>query len=94
MYHFGGIEIYRSVHKFDTLTNSTVRLPNDLPSDVFYSGGVSMSGTIYLFDGRRRKVMEFSEETETARIIGDLPFQNDSSSVYCTTAIPDGKDAV
>jgi hypothetical protein len=40
--------------------------------------------------------MEFSEETGTGRIIGDLPFQNDTSNyiVESTTAISDRKDGV
>jgi hypothetical protein len=53
-----------------------------------------MSGTIFLFDGYRGKIMEFSEKTETARIIGDLLFQNGTSTVVSTTAIPDGNDGV
>jgi hypothetical protein len=92
IYYFGGNQKF--VQKFDSLTNSTVRIPTDLPWDVCYSGGVSMSGTIFLFDGYRGKVMEFSEETERARIIGDLPFQNGTSTVVSTTAIPDGNDGV
>jgi hypothetical protein len=94
MYYFGGDRSLTSVQKFDTLTYSTLQLPTDLPSDVVISGGVSMSGTIFLFDGRQRKIMEFSEETGTARIIGDLLFQNNYSGVDTTTAIPDGKDGV
>jgi hypothetical protein len=38
--------------------------------------------------------MEFSEEAGTARIIGDLPFQNGPSFVYSTTTILDRKDGV
>jgi hypothetical protein len=88
IYYFGGSLSLTSVHKFDSLTNSTVRLPTDLPSSVRYSGGISRTGTIFVFNGLHRKIMEFSEETETAKIIGDLPFQNDTSAVYSTTAIP------
>jgi hypothetical protein len=94
MYYFGGYYGGGNVQKFDTLTNSTVQLPTTLPTNVFLSGGISMSGTIFLFDGRQRKVMEFGEETLTARIIGDLPFQNSTSVVESTTAISDGKDGV
>jgi hypothetical protein len=90
VYHFMDSVVY----KFDPLTNSTVKLPTNLPSVLYLSGGVSISGTIYLFDGRQRKVMEFSEETGTARILGDLHFQNDTSAVQSTTAISDGKDGV
>jgi hypothetical protein len=101
IYYFGGTST-RTVHKFDSLTNSTVKLPTDLPSGVCFSGGVSMSGTILLFNGSLRKIMEFSEETETASIIGDLLFDNYTGTfpncniplTYTTTAIPDGKDGV
>jgi hypothetical protein len=94
IYYFGGLGNERRVHKFDSISISTVRLPTTLPSDVFFSCGVSMSGTIFLFDGKEKKLMEFSEESGTARIIGDLPFENGPSAVYSTTAIPDGKDGV
>jgi hypothetical protein len=94
IYYFGGSRSVTSVQKFDTLTNSTLRLSTILPSDVFLSGGVSMSGTIFLFGGRKEKLMEFIEDTETARIIGELPFQNGTYTVLSTTAVPDGKDGV
>jgi hypothetical protein len=94
IYHFGGWNNIRSVHKFDSLTNSTVRLPTDLPSNLYFSGGVSMTGSTFLFAGPQLKVVEFDEETGTARIIGDLPFQNDTSIVESITAIHDGKDGV
>jgi hypothetical protein len=66
IYHFGGVASKRNVYKFDSLINVTVRLITDLSSDVYFSGAVSMSGTIYLFDRRTRKIMEFSEESGTA----------------------------
>jgi hypothetical protein len=94
IYYFGGSRSVTSVQKFDALTNSTLRLSTILPSDVFLSGGISMSGTIFLFGGRKEKLMEFSEDTATARIIGDLPFQNGTYTVLSTTAIHDGKDGV
>jgi hypothetical protein len=94
IYYFGGSRSVTSVQKFDTLTNCTLRLPTILPSDVFLSGGVSMSGTIFLFDGRKEKLMEFSEDTATARIIGELPFQNGAYTVLSATAILDSKDGV
>jgi hypothetical protein len=53
-----------------------------------------MSGKIFLLAGRERKVMEFSEETGTAREIGELPFKNGTSLVISTTALHDGKDDV
>jgi hypothetical protein len=94
IYHFGGMYSARRVDKFDSLTNSTVQLPTPLPTNVAFSSGVSIGGTIYLFDGFERKIMEFSEETGTAGIIGDLPFQNGTDGVASTTAIPHGKDGV
>jgi hypothetical protein len=90
IYYFGGSHSRRSVQKFDPLTNFTVTLPTQLPSDLYYAGGVS----ILPFNGRERNIMEFSEETGSARIIGDLPFQNGTSPVTSTTAVPDGKDGV
>jgi hypothetical protein len=94
IYYFGGTASPRLVQKFDSINNSTMPLPTALPSQVRYSGGVSMSGTIFLFDGYQRTVMEFSEETETASIIADLPFKNDTSAIGFTSAIPHGADGV
>jgi hypothetical protein len=71
-----------------------VRLPTVLPSPVFVAGGVSINGTIFIFNGRQRNILEFDQESETATIIGDLPFQTGNSTVYSTTAIPNGQDGV
>jgi hypothetical protein len=57
-YRIGGEYYQRTVQKSYFLTYSTVLLPTDFPSDVQFSGGVSMSGTIFLFDGREKEVME------------------------------------
>jgi hypothetical protein len=95
IYYFGGNSFTTTVHKFDSLTNVTVKLATRLPSPVLFAGGVSMNnGTMFIFDGRSGKTMEFLEETETARIIGDLNFYSGSSNVLSTTAIPNGKDGV
>jgi hypothetical protein len=94
IYYFGGYGSPTTVQKFDFLTNSVIRLPTELPSKVFLSGGVSMRGTIFLFDGWERHIMEFREKSGTARIIGHLSFQNVTSGVPSTTAIPDGKVGV
>jgi predicted glycoside hydrolase/deacetylase ChbG (UPF0249 family) len=67
-----------SVHKFDSITNVTERLSTALPSPLPYAGGVSMNGTMLLFDGQRKNILEFSEETETARVIAELSFDDDT----------------
>jgi hypothetical protein len=82
------------VQKFDTLTNLTVELPTRLPSGLQFAGGVSLSGTIYLFDGQHRSILQFNEESEIAIIIGDLPFQLGTGTVLSTTVIPFRKDSV
>jgi hypothetical protein len=38
--------------------------------------------------------LEFNHESETAKIIGDLPFQTGTSTVFSTTAIRNGKEGV
>jgi hypothetical protein len=94
IYFFGGISRNASVHKFNSITNVTERLSTPLPytSNSWFAGGVSINGTIFVFDGR--EILEFSEETETARIIGELSFFNDSSNVLSVTAIPDNNDGI
>jgi hypothetical protein len=47
---------------------------------------------MFIFNGVERNILEFNLESETAKIIGDLPFQSGTSSVYSTTAIPWGHD--
>jgi hypothetical protein len=80
------------VHKFNVETYLTVELPTALPSPVTQAAGVSTYGTIFIFNGKERNVLEFSTELESAKIIGDLPFGN--GTVYSTSAIPNGQDGV
>jgi hypothetical protein len=94
IYFFGGYPDYDAVHKFDSITNVTVRLSIALPSSPAYAGGVSINGTMLLFDGRGRNILEFSEETETARVIGELSFYNSTISVSTVTALSDNKDGI
>jgi hypothetical protein len=91
IYYFGGDSSNTKVYKFSLETYRHVQLAS-LPQNFLYGAGVSMNGTIFLFDGRNRNVLEFSEDFEAAKVIGDLPFQ--SSTVHSTNAIPDGKDGV
>jgi hypothetical protein len=49
---------------------------------------VTSRETFFIFNGQERNIMEFSEESESARIIGELSFQN-GTSVFSTTAVPD-----
>jgi hypothetical protein len=71
-----------------------VLLPTALPTSVFVSSGVSDNESHFIFSGRTRKALQFSEELKTATIIGDLPFQVGNSTVYSTTAISNGQDGV
>jgi hypothetical protein len=93
IYYFGGEPNRRRVYKFNSETNLNVELPTVLPSPVFFAGGVANNGTIFIFNGREGKVLEFNEISETATIIGDLPFQA-GTSTYSTTAIPNGQNGV
>jgi hypothetical protein len=71
-----------------------VQLPTALPSPVGAAGALSINGTIFIFNGWTRNILEFDQESETATIIGDLPFQTGTSTVSSTTAIPNGQDGV
>jgi hypothetical protein len=94
IYYFGGNPNLTTVYKFDSETNLTLRLPTQLPTPVVFAAGVSINGTILIFNGYQRNILEFSETSETAVIIGDLPFQSDNSTVSSTTAIPNSNDGV
>jgi hypothetical protein len=94
IYIFGGYPDYAAVHKFDSITNVTERLSTLLPSPLFYACGVSINGTMLLFDGQRRTILEFSEENETAGVIAELSFYNGTSTVSCVTALPDNNDGI
>jgi hypothetical protein len=96
IYFFGGFpnSSKKIVHKFDPITNVTVRLSTELPSSIIYAGGVSINRTILLFDGQNGNVIEFSEQTETASIIAELSFVNGTSDVDSIAALPDNKDGI
>jgi hypothetical protein len=72
----------------------TARLPVDLPASVKFSGGVTINGTMFIFNGQGRNVLEFNQDLGTGRIIGDLPFLPGGSDVDLTTPIPNGKGDV
>jgi hypothetical protein len=82
------------VHKFDYTSNVTVQLPTVLPSPVQFASGVSINGTIFIFNGKQRNVLEFNETSATAKVIGVLPFLPGTSPVYSTAALPNGDDSV
>jgi hypothetical protein len=90
IYYFQGTV----VHKFDCMSNLTVRLPTALPSSVQDAGGVSLNGTIFIFNGGQGTILEFNETSETGRVIGDLPFRPGTLPVSSTTAIWKGDDRV
>jgi hypothetical protein len=94
IYIFGGSPYPTVVQKFNTLTKVTLQLPMPLPSKVAYAGGVSVNGTIYIFNGFSNSILEFDQELETAEIIGNLPFLWSDTSVDSTVAIPSGESGV
>jgi hypothetical protein len=94
IYYFGGFSSRTRVHKFNSETNVTVQLPSALPSPVVFASGVSSNETIFIFNAAHDNVLEFNQESETAKIIGDLPFQTGDSIVFSSTAIPNGQDGV
>jgi hypothetical protein len=91
IYYIGGYYSTTLVHKFNIVTNTTMRLPVELPSSVNRAGGVSINGSLFIFNGQKRNFLEFNEDSETAKIIGDLPFENGTSTVHSTVAIPTGQ---
>jgi hypothetical protein len=94
IYYFGGLVGSKEVHKLNIDTNVTARLPVDLSASVKLSGGVTINGTMFIFNGQGRNILEFNQDFGTGKIIGDLPFLPGGSDVYSTTAIPNGKGDV
>jgi hypothetical protein len=94
IYYFGGDPKSTLVHKFNIDTSLTVQLGAPLPQKVYFASGISLNGAMFLFDGRNRNVLEFSEDFEAAKVVGDLPFQPQSLIVATASAIPDGEDGV
>jgi hypothetical protein len=57
-------------------------------------GDVNFLNTYDTLCGLARNVLEFSEETETARVIAELSFYNGTSTVLSVTALPDNNDGI
>jgi hypothetical protein len=99
IYYFGGSKTETFVDQFDPVTNLTIRLPKELPLRVSHAGGVSSNGIAFIFNfnGAWAHVMEFTEDTESARVGADLPFEDYEvdHTVSSIVAIPaEGKDEV
>jgi hypothetical protein len=94
IYYFGGFQTPTSVHKFNIETYLTVRLQTPLPSLINLAGGVLKNRTMFIFNGPRNRILEFNQESETAELIGELPFHNESSTVYSTPAILTDQEGV
>jgi hypothetical protein len=82
------------VQRFNTETPETRLLSAELPSPILHASGWSnKDGSILIYNGRyTRDIIQFEETSESATVIGDLPFQNDPSLVFSAAAIPNGKE--
>jgi hypothetical protein len=97
IYYFGGSNTETFVDQFDPLTNLTIRLPKELPSRLSHASGISSNGIAFIFNGVWTHVMEFTEDTESARVGADLPFEDYEvdHTVSSIVAIPaESKDEV
>jgi hypothetical protein len=99
IYYFGGSNTDKFVDQFDPVTNLTIRLPKELPLRVSHASGVSSNGIAFIFNfnGAWAHVMEFTEDTESARVGADLPFEDFEvdHTVSSIVAIPaEGRDEV
>jgi hypothetical protein len=93
IYYFGG-RSSSTVHKFIIETNVKLVLPTALPYSAFVGSGVSINGTHFIFSGDSRDILEFSEEWQALKIIGDLPFDYGSDPLLSTAAVPSHHDGV
>jgi N-acetylneuraminic acid mutarotase len=95
IYYFGGTSAYTLIQRFDTETTETRQLSAELPSPIMYASGLSnKDGTIFIYNGYTRDIIQFEEASETANVIADLPFQSDPQAVFSAAAIPNGKENV
>jgi N-acetylneuraminic acid mutarotase len=95
IYYFGGTSAYTLIQRFDTETTETRQLSAELPSPIMYASGLSnKAGTIFIYNGYTRDIIQFEEASETANVIADLPFQSDPHAVFSAAAIPNGKENV
>jgi hypothetical protein len=85
IYYLGGWEQPTHVHKFSTITNTTIRLSSLLPSPVEEATAVAINKAAFIFNGRYRNILKFDME---------LPFWYGKNTVLSTSAIFDGKDSV
>jgi hypothetical protein len=96
IYYVGGWEQPKLIHEFSTITNNTtIQLSSSLlPSPVEEATAVTINKTAFIFNGRYRNILEFDMESDTARIIAELPFWYGKNTVLSTAAIFDGRDSV
>jgi hypothetical protein len=98
IYYFGGNPNGKLVHKFNTETNVTVRLPIPLPYSVVNGGGALLDGRIFIFSGMRSNCMQFSLELERAWIVGGIPYRSGvddpDDPLYSITALPADESSV
>jgi hypothetical protein len=94
IYYFGGTSADFLVQRFNTETSETRLLSAELPSPILHASGLSnKDGSILIYNGRyTRDIIQFEEASETATVIGDLPFQNDESLIFSAAAILSGKE--
>jgi hypothetical protein len=94
IYYFGSTSAFNLIQRFNTETSETILLSTELPYPILHASGWSnKDGSILIYNGRyTRDIIQFEESSETATVIGDLPFQNDQSLVFSVAAIPNGKE--
>jgi hypothetical protein len=87
IYHFGGWDTRKAIHRFNLEMKATVRLTTLLPSEVFNAAGVTTSQSAFIVNGREGNILEFDLGTETIKEIGNLSFGN--GTVRSTAIIMD-----
>jgi hypothetical protein len=62
IYYFGGDSNNTLVHKFNSETHVSVRLPTAIPSQVETASAVPINGTIFIFNRHQRNILEFNQK--------------------------------
>lgn len=101
IYYFGGGRARRLIHKFNPATKLTECLITMFPTDVEYAAGFvppnnnnnNNNSSWFIFNGKKRNILEFDPEHETVKIIGrdNLSFGN-HNQIASTVSIYSEKD--
>jgi hypothetical protein len=95
IYYIGGWFTQNFIQRFDIETNLTVQMEERLPTPGYGADSVSLNdGRTLIFDCRNLSILEFDMESETAKVVADIPFNDPTSYVSSCATIYDKEENV